>query len=321
LGERPARQRKRDAAVEIRVRAQPPHVARLRIQQMILRIGRQSDRIVKYLASAPGSRRCAERFRCVQEHADRNVAMQDRKIDAPAVKMERSEDTRGRKNAGDPRPHRAPEHFGRNQRIGTRPFRAVRSEAEECLQNRRRRSGHARREFRVVNGMKALVLAGLALLIPAGAPAPATADTTGSLIGRVRDIADRPVPGAAVRVTSLAEVTQTTSDANGWYCFVGLVPGMYTVSIELRGYVTTSYTGVGVAAGSQTVADVRLNRPPIAYVTLRDYSVFDLVRSDKTVDVYLIARWNPLFDTSRTIDEVLPFVPGVQVIGGSPYPR
>jgi hypothetical protein len=52
-----------------------------------------------------------------------------------------------------------------------------------------------------------------------------------------------------------------------------------------------------------------------------DYTAYELVRPGLTADLYEISMYHPLFATSRTIDELLPFVPGVQVIGGSAPPR
>jgi hypothetical protein len=165
--------------------------------------------------------------------------------------------------------------------------------------------------------MKAFVLAGLAMLIPAGAPA--MADTTGSLTGRVRDASGWPVAGAIVRVSSPSEVMQTTSDANGRYCFVGLVPETYELTVDKPGYAQGMYVGIAVLAGNQTIANAVLNLRLIGWIT--HYDIAGTVNPHQTADVYAIGRWNSLLEMSRTIGEVLPFVPGVQVIGGSPYPR
>jgi hypothetical protein len=152
-------------------------------------------------------------------------------------------------------------------------------------------------------------------------PLAAFADTTGSLSGQVRDLAGKPLAGATVIAVSPAEVVQTTSDANGRYCFLGLIPGTYTIAIREKGYRPSAIAGVLVPAGNRTVADDRLYADTLHWVTIVDYPPSNLVRSGVTADLYQIMRSNPLFDTSRTIDELLPFVPGVLVIGGSAPPR
>ncbi|HTA40230.1 MAG TPA: carboxypeptidase-like regulatory domain-containing protein [Candidatus Acidoferrales bacterium] len=168
--------------------------------------------------------------------------------------------------------------------------------------------------------MRAATLVAALLALASVFPIVAAADTTGSLAGRVRDGSGKPVAGAFVRASSLAQVIQTTSDANGRYCFVGLVPGTYIVSIQKLGYAPASLPGVAVVAGSQTVADVHFD---VALVTIsRDYVASPYMHYGQTADLYTIKpSTNPLFATARTIDQLLPFVPGVQVIGGSAAPR
>jgi Carboxypeptidase regulatory-like domain len=154
--------------------------------------------------------------------------------------------------------------------------------------------------------MKAFVLAGLAMLVPAGAPVAAAADTSGSLAGQVRDASGRPVSGAIVCVSSPAQVVQTTSDASGRYCFIGLVPETYALVVEKNGYAHAMYVGIRIAAGKQSVVNAVLNeRWIIEGIVHHDFAA--LVDSRQTADAYPIDRWNSLID--------------VRVLGGSAYPR
>lgn len=127
------------------------------------------------------------------------------------------------------------------------------------------------------------------MVVPAGVPSAAAADTNGSIAGQVRDITGRPVAGAIVRVSSPAQVTQTTSDANGRYCFVGLVPETYALLVEKSGFAQAMYVGIRVSTGNQTIANAVLNRRLIGWLTH--------------------------FDVAGTVR------PGVQVVGGSAHPR
>ena len=104
--------------------------------------------------------------------------------------------------------------------------------------------------------------------------------------------------GAIVRVNSPSEVTQTTSDANGRFCFVGLVPETYALIVEKYGYAQLTYVGIRVAAGDQTVANAVLNLGFIEGIT--HYDIAGTVKRNQTADVYSIGRWNSLIDTSRT---------------------
>ena len=60
----------------------------------------------------------------------------------------------------------------------------------------------------------------------------------GSLVGTVTDPSGAVVPNAAISVTSTAtgQVRQDTSDQNGRYNFVNLLPGSYTVVVSANGF-------------------------------------------------------------------------------------
>jgi hypothetical protein len=74
---------------------------------------------------------------------------------------------------------------------------------------------------------------------------------TGSIVGTITDATDAVVPNASVVVKNIntnAE-QQTTTDANGMYRVLGLVPGEYTVTVEAQGFrrMTTSPQTVEVS--------------------------------------------------------------------------
>lgn len=77
-----------------------------------------------------------------------------------------------------------------------------------------------------------VALAGLVLM-----PAAASADTTGSILGTVRDAEGRPLPGVTVTVTSpsLQGSRTATTDASGEYRLPLLSPGPYQVAITMWG--------------------------------------------------------------------------------------
>jgi hypothetical protein len=143
-------------------------------------------------------------------------------------------------------------------------------------------------------------------------PATALSATTGSLAGKVVDNAGVPVAAATVTASSGADVEHSTTDADGNYVFVNLVPGDYVVSVAKPGYMTIVSTAIAVNPGQQTVA--RLAIPRALTMITRTPGPRPPVLA--TLFYRINARTNPLFSTASTIGELLPFVPGVQA-GGS----
>ena len=102
--------------------------------------------------------------------------------------------------------------------------------------------------------------------------------STGSLSGDVRDSSGRAVIGASVRVSSTSQLTQTTSDEAGRYCFAGLAPGSHALVVEKDGYAQGMYVGLTVNAGHHTVANAVLNLRLIRWITLHDETAFGNAR-------------------------------------------
>jgi len=90
--------------------------------------------------------------------------------------------------------------------------------------------------------------------------APVVAQPTGRLAGHIEDEDHSPLPGALVSVTSpaLMGVRTEFSDANGGVNFHSLPPGVYTVDVELDGFVPQRRTEI----------EVRLNRVTEIHVDL-----------------------------------------------------
>ena len=81
---------------------------------------------------------------------------------------------------------------------------------------------------------KALCVGCLALLLCL----PFYGQTLGEIVGEVKDSTGAVVPGATVMATNLgtnASRTGTTNEA-GLYAFPALVPGMYRVRVEMKGF-------------------------------------------------------------------------------------
>jgi hypothetical protein len=67
------------------------------------------------------------------------------------------------------------------------------------------------------------------------------AGTTAELRGDVTDPTGAVIPGAKVVLTDLAKGTSrvVTTDANGQYVVIGLLPSQYEVKVEATGFTAT----------------------------------------------------------------------------------
>ncbi len=96
-------------------------------------------------------------------------------------------------------------------------------------------------------GLRLLGFLALALL-PLLAPARAVSQT-GELRGIVLDPSGAAIPGARVIVTGAGLTLQTHSGADGLFAFAALAPGIYSISLEARGFSPQTISGVVVTAG------------------------------------------------------------------------
>jgi outer membrane receptor protein involved in Fe transport len=107
--------------------------------------------------------------------------------------------------------------------------------------------------------MKRFVFAAVLALAVASV---AVAGTTGKLSGIVTDDQGQPVPGATVSASSPAQIGGAqiaVTDADGSFSFPGLAPGVYSVKIELTGFVAQERTEVQVRLDRTT--ELRVTMP------------------------------------------------------------
>ncbi len=97
------------------------------------------------------------------------------------------------------------------------------------------------------------------LLLIIAAPAGAQIDRA-QVAGFVKDQQGGVIPGATVTVVNVAtKVERTfTTDAQGYYIAVSLLPGVYDVSVELQGFKRYSQTGMKLDASAKVALDVVL---------------------------------------------------------------
>jgi hypothetical protein len=102
----------------------------------------------------------------------------------------------------------------------------------------------------------------LQLLLLAGT-VPAWAQASGSLAevrGQVTDRADAVIPNAKVTLTDLSKgtVRTATTDGEGNYTFIGLLPSTYELKVEASGFAT-GLTKFDLTVGQQAAVPIKLN--------------------------------------------------------------
>jgi hypothetical protein len=128
----------------------------------------------------------------------------------------------------------------------------------------------------------AQALAGLALLLTA-APEGAAQAVYGSIAGTVVDSSGAPVPGASVTITSPARQSDdvVTTNAQGYYEKLRLLPGNYEVKAELTGFKAKLVSAVNVSVDTQTKVDIALELGQMTEVVTVESTESQLLKTDR----------------------------------------
>ena len=116
----------------------------------------------------------------------------------------------------------------------------------------------------------------------------AIAETGGLVSGTVTD--DRthaPIAGAAIVAKSPSATYRTTTDAQGRYRFLSMLPDNYAVSVTRTGYAPFS-TIVVVINGSQQTVNVSLSTSLKTIATTRARSAGSAFQHGMTIDTYTV---------------------------------
>src|ERR1035437_743917 len=113
----------------------------------------------------------------------------------------------------------------------------------------------ARRKGVVVAHVATMILAVMIVAQPLFAQT-----STGSISGNVLDPQDRPIAGAAVRVTRMGtgEVQVRQSGSAASYRVDSLIPGKYSVTVEAAGFKGYTVDNVTVIISTTTAQDINL---------------------------------------------------------------
>jgi len=108
--------------------------------------------------------------------------------------------------------------------------------------------------------MKTLCRVSLLLLLVSLIPLTALAQGLGSVVGTVTDPSGAVVPGAQVKATEAGTGLSRTAatDAQGYYVISALRPADYVVTIEARGFRTTSLKAVTLLANQTLTLNTKL---------------------------------------------------------------
>ncbi|HMF29349.1 MAG TPA: carboxypeptidase regulatory-like domain-containing protein, partial [Candidatus Cybelea sp.] len=117
----------------------------------------------------------------------------------------------------------------------------------------------------------------------------ALAGTTGTLRGSIIDVKSRaPVAGARITAESPSQVATTSTDAQGEFRFISLVPDTYVIHAEREGYDPAAQSGISIFADQPLI--ITINMTPtlktIARITARGAS--SQLRPGTTSDLYSV---------------------------------
>jgi hypothetical protein len=108
----------------------------------------------------------------------------------------------------------------------------------------------------------------LVVLMALGLASPAVAQVqTGSILVKATDQQGAVMPGASITIASPVLVSGTmvaATDTSGTYRFPSLVPGTYSVKVELQGFQTIIREGIIVVVGQTTPLDLSLKVATLA---------------------------------------------------------
>jgi iron complex outermembrane recepter protein len=130
-----------------------------------------------------------------------------------------------------------------------------------------------------MRGLRVATLVSLVLVVVACASPMWAQSPTGRIGGTVRDPNGAPMAGAAVSVTNMGGVTRVARTTTaGTYEMTDLMPGAYTVSVDVQGFRKVVMKDQNVAAGGTTTVDFALELRLLEDVTVtamkREETVF-----------------------------------------------
>jgi len=162
----------------------------------------------------------------------------------------------------------------------------------------------------------ARILAAWGLIVLGGLRPLAAQRATATLLGTVKDAeGDSTIAQATVLVPGT--LLRTTTNSRGDYSFTNVAPGRYTIRVILFGYQSATTPAIDVHAGETRRIDIALRKLAVQLPGLTvtasqmEQHVVDVPASQAVLSAREITHRNVV-----TVDEALPFVPGVTMNHG-----
>jgi hypothetical protein len=142
--------------------------------------------------------------------------------------------------------------------------------------------------------------------------------TTGSISGTLVDASDAVVPGAEVSLVSerTGATRKAVSGAGGDFLFSAIEPGIYTVSVEMRGFKNFTLTSIALSASQRlSVGNIKLEVGEAAQsVTVTQQGEAVNVESADTTGLVTDKQMGSLVTRGRDVMNLLRILPGVNTI-------
>ena len=139
-------------------------------------------------------------------------------------------------------------------------------------------------------------------------------ESTGSLLGTVRDQTGAVLPGATVEITStaLGRTLNATTNARGEYVFPSLPPGDYTVTATRTGFAAARVAGIPLALGRVMRVDFKLEVSPVAeqVAVISTVPLIDVISSTSAINVG--AKEIDFMPKARSFQGLAALAPGAQ---------
>jgi Carboxypeptidase regulatory-like domain len=136
---------------------------------------------------------------------------------------------------------------------------------------------------------------------------------TGNVYGNVIDESEAAIPGGTVTLTGPRAPATTSVDASGFFRFLKVPPGKYSVTVTMPGFTTVTRENVSVSVGQNTQVEVQLRLSAVQEaVTVTSATPLIDTRKVETGQNFSHEELTEI-PTSRDIWSLIQQVPGVQI--------
>lgn len=110
-------------------------------------------------------------------------------------------------------------------------------------------------------GLGCVLAAGVLAVLLTGAAAAQTAAATGTVVGTVTDPSGAVIPGAVVTLINTGTNARRAgkTDGRGGFTFPAVTPGIYSLTVEAKGFRTAAIPALSVSVARSSLANVKLS--------------------------------------------------------------